>query len=36
LSPDLVFRAPYFLDFLGFRNSSLKKNLEAAILQEVE
>ena len=36
LSPDLVFRAPYFLDFLGFRDSSLEKDLEAAILREVE
>lgn len=36
LSPDLAFRAPYFLDFLGFRDSSLEKDLEAAILQEVE
>ena len=36
LSPDLVFRDPYFLDFLGFRDSSLEKDLEAAILREAE
>ena len=35
-SPDLAFRAPYFLDFLGFRDSSLEKDLEAAILREAE
>ena len=36
LSPDLAFRDPYFLDFLGGRDSSLEKDLEAAILREVE
>ena len=36
LSPDLVFRDPYFLDFLGLRNTFSEKNLEDAILRELE
>jgi hypothetical protein len=36
LSPDLVFRDPYFLDFLGFADTYSEKNLEAAILRELE
>jgi len=36
LSPDLVFRDPYFLDFLGLRDSYGEKDLEAAILREME
>jgi predicted nuclease of restriction endonuclease-like (RecB) superfamily len=36
LSPDLVFRDPYFLDFLGLRNSYSEKDVEQAILRELE
>ena len=36
LSPDLVFRDPYFLDFLGLKDAYSEKNLEDAILHELE
>jgi predicted nuclease of restriction endonuclease-like (RecB) superfamily len=36
LSPDLVFRDPYFLDFLGLKGAFQEKDLEAAILREME
>jgi predicted nuclease of restriction endonuclease-like (RecB) superfamily len=36
LTPDLVFRDPYFLDFLGLKDRYLEKDLEDAILQELE
>jgi len=36
LSPDLVFRDPYLLDFLGLRDTYAEKDLEAAILREME
>lgn len=36
LTPDLVFRDPYFLDFLGLKNTFQEKDLEAAILREME
>ncbi|MDO3376545.1 PDDEXK nuclease domain-containing protein [Geoalkalibacter halelectricus] len=36
LSPDLVFRDPYFLEFLGLADSYPEKDLEAAILREME
>ena len=36
LTPDLVFREPYFLDFLGLRDRYLEKDLEDAILRELE
>ncbi len=36
LSPDLVFRDPYLLDFLGLKDSYVEKDLEAAILREME
>lgn len=36
LSPDLVFRDPYFLDFLGLKDRYLEKDLEDAILREME
>jgi predicted nuclease of restriction endonuclease-like (RecB) superfamily len=36
LSPDLVFRDPYFLDFLGLKDAYSEKDLEAAILREIE
>jgi len=36
LTPDLVFRDPYFLDFLGLKDTYQEKDLEAAILREME
>ncbi len=36
LSPDLVFRSPYFLDFLGLKNNFSEKTLEESILRELE
>lgn len=36
LTPELVFRDPYLLDFLGLRDSFSEKDLEAAILREIE
>ncbi len=36
LTPDLVFRDPYFLDFLGLKGAFQEKDLEAAILREME
>lgn len=36
LTPDLVFRDPYLLDFLGLKDSYQEKDLEAAILREME
>ena len=36
LTPDLVFRDPYFLDFLGLKDSYAEKDLEAAISREME
>jgi predicted nuclease of restriction endonuclease-like (RecB) superfamily len=36
LTPDLVFRDPYFLDFLGLKDAYSEKDLETAILREVE
>lgn len=36
LTPDLVFRDPYFLDFLGLKGSFQEKDLESAILREME
>lgn len=36
LTPDLVFRDPYLLDFLGLKNAYTENDLEAAILQEME
>jgi predicted nuclease of restriction endonuclease-like (RecB) superfamily len=36
LTPDLVFRDPYFLDFLGLTGAFQEKDLEAAILREME
>jgi predicted nuclease of restriction endonuclease-like (RecB) superfamily len=36
LSPDLVFRDPYFLDFLGLKDTYAEKDLEAAVLREME
>jgi predicted nuclease of restriction endonuclease-like (RecB) superfamily len=36
LTPDLVFRDPYLLNFLGLKNSFTEKALEDAILRELE
>lgn len=36
LTPDIVFRDPYFLDFLGLNGAYLEKDLESAILREME
>lgn len=36
LSPELVFRDPYVLDFLGLKDRFLEKDLENAILRELE
>jgi predicted nuclease of restriction endonuclease-like (RecB) superfamily len=36
LTPDLVFRDPYFLDFLGLADTYAEKDIEAAILRELE
>lgn len=36
LSPDLVFRDTYVLDFLGLQGAYSEKDLEAAILRELE
>jgi predicted nuclease of restriction endonuclease-like (RecB) superfamily len=36
LSPDLVFRDPYVLDFLGLKDTYAERDLEAAILREME
>jgi predicted nuclease of restriction endonuclease-like (RecB) superfamily len=36
LTPDLVFRDPYVLDFLGLRDTYGEKDLESALLREIE
>lgn len=36
VTPDLVFRDPYLLDFLGLTDTYAEKDLEAAILRELE
>jgi predicted nuclease of restriction endonuclease-like (RecB) superfamily len=36
LSTDLVFRDPYFLDFLGLKDAYSEKDLETAILAELQ
>jgi len=36
MTPDLVFRDPYLLDFLGLKGAYQEKDLEAAILRELE
>ncbi len=36
LSPDLIFRDPYVLDFLGLNDVFQEKDLEAAIIREME
>lgn len=36
LTPDLVFQDPYLLDFLGLRDTYGEKDLESALLREIE
>jgi predicted nuclease of restriction endonuclease-like (RecB) superfamily len=36
LTPDLVFQDPYILDFLGLRDTFSEKDLESALLREIE
>lgn len=36
LTPDLVFKDPYFLDFLGLKDRYIEKDVEDAILREME
>ncbi len=36
MTPDLVFRDPYFLDFLGLSDTFSERDLEQAILRELE
>ena len=36
ITPDLVFRDPYFLDFLGLKDVYSEKDLETAILAEIQ
>ena len=36
LTPDLVFRDPYILDFLGLKDTYAERDVEAAILREME
>ncbi len=36
LTPDLVFRDPYFLDFLGLKDRYIEKDIEDAIMGEME
>jgi predicted nuclease of restriction endonuclease-like (RecB) superfamily len=36
VTPDLVFRDPYILDFLGLKDTYAEKDVEAAILREME
>lgn len=36
LTPDLVFKDPYLLDFLGLKDTYSEKDLESALLREIE
>lgn len=36
ITPDLVFRDPYFLDFLGLKDSYSEKDFETAIIAELQ
>lgn len=36
ISPDLIFRDPYFLDFLGLKDTYSEKDLEESILVELQ
>lgn len=36
MTPDLIFRDPYLLDFLGLKDTYSEKDVETAILRELE
>ncbi|MGA2296339.1 MAG: PDDEXK nuclease domain-containing protein [FCB group bacterium] len=36
VSPDIILKDPYFLDFLGLKDHYIEKDLEDAILREIE
>jgi predicted nuclease of restriction endonuclease-like (RecB) superfamily len=36
LTPDMIFRDPYLLDFLGLKDTYSEKDIETAILRELE
>jgi predicted nuclease of restriction endonuclease-like (RecB) superfamily len=36
LTPDMIFKDPYFLDFLGLKDAYSEHDLEAALLREIE
>ncbi len=36
ITPDLIFRDPYFLDFLGLKDTYSEKDMESAIVAELE
>jgi len=36
ITPDLIFRDPYFLDFLGLKDTYSEKDLESAIVAELQ
>jgi predicted nuclease of restriction endonuclease-like (RecB) superfamily len=36
ITPDLIFRDPYLLDFLGLKDTFSEKDIETAILRELE
>jgi predicted nuclease of restriction endonuclease-like (RecB) superfamily len=36
MTPDLVFRDPYLLDFLGLKGAYSERDLESALLREIE
>ena len=36
MTTDIVFKDPYFLDFLGLKDTYLEKDIESAILREME
>ncbi len=36
LTPDLVFRDPYFIDFLGLKDRYIERDIEDAIMREME
>lgn len=36
MNPDLIFRDPYFLDFLGLKDTYSEKDLETAIIAELQ
>lgn len=36
ITPDLIFRDPYFLDFLGLKDTYSEKDLESAIIAELQ